>query len=125
MTEKERGHAMLESAKRNLLDMAYVGLTELQEESQIIFEDTFNMNFKVPFEQYEQTRSSKTKDELQSQPDVLDRIRQLNWLDLELYDFAKKLTIKRFEQIKAEKRGEEKTLIDELLPGKDDLLDLL
>ena len=60
MAPAERDRTMLASAKRNLLDMAYFGLTEYQAESQALFEDTFNMDFKVPFEQLDARTQVRT-----------------------------------------------------------------
>ena len=52
MAREERDRIMLESAKENLLRMAFFGMTELQTESQHVFQRTFNMRFKVKFPQY-------------------------------------------------------------------------
>ncbi len=97
MSLSERNNIMLESAKRNLLDMAYFGLTELQAESQAIFEDTFNMDFNIDFEQFDETQASKTREDLDD--DVRVRIRELNSLDLDLYAFAKELLLNRYREM--------------------------
>ncbi len=100
MSPEERDRKMLASAKRNLLDMAYFGLTELQAESQAIFEDTFSMDFVVSFEQFDDTTASKTRDDLGR--GVKDRIKELNSLDIKLYKFARDLLLKRFRELKEE-----------------------
>ena len=46
MSRDARDTIMLESAKENLLRMAFFGLTELQAESQYIFQGTFNLQFR-------------------------------------------------------------------------------
>ena len=51
-TSMARDRIMLESAKENLLRMAFFGVTELQKESQLVFQRTFNMRFKVKFPQF-------------------------------------------------------------------------
>ena len=43
MTPEERETVMLASAKRNLREMAFFGLTEYQEQSQYLFEEIFNL----------------------------------------------------------------------------------
>lgn len=45
MSPEERNKLMLLSAKNNLKKMAFFGLTELQEFSQYIFEETFNLKY--------------------------------------------------------------------------------
>lgn len=95
---EERGKVLLASAKANLARMAYFGLTEQQQASQYVFEETFKLDFEVAFEQYNATLSSLTFNELtQAQ---LERIRQLNNLDVELYAYASSLLDQRFQQIK-------------------------
>ncbi len=99
MAPKERDKVMLESAKENLLKMAFFGLTELQAESQYIFQETFNLKFKVNFFQHNRDHASKVQDRLPDQ--VLERIAHLNHLDVQLYDFAKSIMTQRFEDLKA------------------------
>lgn len=52
---EERQRVLLASAKRNLVSMAWFGLTERQRESQLVFERTFNLRFLAPFEQHNAT----------------------------------------------------------------------
>ncbi|XP_047523283.1 heparan-sulfate 6-O-sulfotransferase 2 [Pieris napi] len=89
---------LLASAKRNLAAMAYFGLTEFQKISQYVFEETFNLRFAVPFTQHNATVSGATLAALS--PAQVAQIKQLNSLDLELYDFAKGLMFKRFEALR-------------------------
>jgi hypothetical protein len=56
MSAEDRDAAILKSAKQNLERLAFFGLTELQRETQYMFEETFNMNFRVKFEQLPSTR---------------------------------------------------------------------
>ncbi|KAK3926817.1 Heparan-sulfate 6-O-sulfotransferase 1 [Frankliniella fusca] len=95
---EERNRVMLASAKKNLASMAFFGLTEHQKESQYVFEETFNLRFAVPFDQHNATVSSFTLSTLR--PDQVDTIKKLNALDLELYDFARKLMYQRFARLK-------------------------
>jgi len=100
MKQSTREAVMLASAKTNLERMAYFGLTEEQTISQYLFEETFNLEFKVQFEQYSsnETKSGATKNNLT--PEVEEKILRLNHLDVELYKFAKSLIEKRFNSMK-------------------------
>ena len=122
MESEERDKVMLESAKENLLRMAFFGLTEMQAESQYIFQETFNLKFKVKFLQYGRDHASKIHDNL-SEAHV-KRIELLNHLDVKLYEFAKEVMTHRFGEIKGSDphfeenfghlaRGEENEISDE------------
>jgi len=100
MPRLQRDALMLASAKTNLERMAYFGLTEEQRISQYMFEETFNLQFKVIFENYNDTHSSRTREKLEDR--VIERIRVINSLDVELYQFALKLLKDRFSRMKAE-----------------------
>lgn len=56
--EKKRAQLLLESAKKNLRDMAFFGLTEYQRKTQFLFERTFRLRFIRPFMQYNSTRAA-------------------------------------------------------------------
>lgn len=99
----ERDRVMLASAKKNLQSMAFFGLTEEQKKSQYIFEETFNLRFLLPFEQNNATVSSHTMQTLS--PEQAGKIASLNSLDIELYNFAKKLLQGRFEKLKSRDRN--------------------
>merc|ERR1719431_1244476 len=96
MSQKARDIITLNSAKTNLEKMAYFGLTEKQHESQELFEHTFDLQFKIPFEQFNETTSGNTESDLNQ--DIIDRITELNHLDVELYDFAKDLILRRYKE---------------------------
>ena len=100
MAREERDRIMLESAKENLLRMAFFGVTELQTESQHVFQRTFNMRFKVKFPQYNQVVASEAKSNLTEIK--VEEIKRLNHLDVELYEFAREVMLQRFESIKDE-----------------------
>lgn len=98
MSKKERDILLLASAKENLKKMAFFGLCEFQKMSQYLFERSFHLNFLQPFVQFNETHSSVYINKLK--PELLEKLRQLNYLDVELYDFATKLLHERFEKIK-------------------------
>lgn len=62
--------------------------------SQYIFEETFNLRFAIPFEQHNNTVSTTTLNSLT--PEQRRKIEKLNALDIELYEFAKKLMFQRW-----------------------------
>ena len=73
--------------------MSFFVLTEYQRNSQYIFEETFNLRFAIPFEQHNSTLSMQAF-ELLSETQK-KKIRDINALDIELYDFAKDLMFQR------------------------------
>ncbi|XP_021009117.1 heparan-sulfate 6-O-sulfotransferase 2 isoform X1 [Mus caroli] len=93
MPEKQRNKVLLESAKSNLKHMAFFGLTEFQRKTQYLFEKTFNMNFISPFTQYNTTRASS----VEISEEIQKRIEGLNFLDMELYSYAKDLFLQRYQ----------------------------
>lgn len=99
MPKAERDRVMLASAKKNLQNMAFFGLTEYQKISQYIFEETFNLRFAIPFEQNNATVSSSTMPTLTTVQAA--KVASLNALDIELYEFAKKILFERFNKLKA------------------------
>ena len=100
MSALKRRQIMLQSAMKNLQAMSYFGLMEYQAESQYLFEKTFDLKFFVPFSQVTQneTRAGKVLPTLNDS--VLDQIKNLNSLDVELYALAKRLFFKRVTYFK-------------------------
>ena len=83
----------LDTAKQALLQhINYFGLTEYQCLSQYLLEKTFVIKFRTPFVQYESLadRSLRNVSELH-----IMQIKYINYLDVELYEFAKDLFSKR------------------------------
>lgn len=98
MTDAERNSILLFSAKQNLKRMAFFGLCEEQLITQYLFEQTFNIKFKRPFVQFNQTRSHEVFQSLNYK--TITKIKELNHLDVALYSYAKELFRKRFAKIK-------------------------
>ncbi|XP_061486066.1 heparan-sulfate 6-O-sulfotransferase 3 isoform X2 [Rhineura floridana] len=116
MNESERNTILLQSAKNNLKNMAFFGLTESQRKTQYLFERTFNLEFISPFTQYNITRASN----VDISESVRKRIEELNFLDMQLYEYAKDLFLQRFQYAKQEeheqnrqKRREERKILHE------------
>ncbi|XP_067404120.1 heparan-sulfate 6-O-sulfotransferase 2 [Emydura macquarii macquarii] len=102
MPEEQRNKVLLDSAKENLKRMAFFGLTEFQRKTQYLFEKTFNMNFISPFTQYNSTRASSVEIDEQTQK----HIETLNFLDMELYDYAKDLFLQRYQYMRQKEHQE-------------------
>lgn len=95
MSEKERNRLILQSAKENLVKMAFFGLQEDMRRSQYIFERTFGLQFNKPLVNW-----NETTDVAELSPEQRERAKSLNLLDLEFYSFAKKLFYQRFDELK-------------------------
>ncbi|XP_002932633.1 heparan-sulfate 6-O-sulfotransferase 2 [Xenopus tropicalis] len=102
MPEDQRNKVLLDSAKENLKRMAFFGLTEFQRKTQYLFEKTFNMNFISPFTQFNSTRASSVEIDEQTQK----RIEALNFLDMELYEYAKDLFLQRYQFMRQKEHQE-------------------
>ncbi|XP_051513766.1 heparan-sulfate 6-O-sulfotransferase 2 isoform X1 [Myxocyprinus asiaticus] len=102
MSESQRWAVLLESAKRNLRNMAFFGLTEYQRKTQYLFEQTFRLSFIAPFTQLNGTRATSVEVE----PETQWRIRELNQWDVELYEYARDLFLQRFQYARQQERRE-------------------
>ncbi|XP_074103957.1 heparan sulfate 6-O-sulfotransferase [Cotesia typhae] len=98
LSNAEKDNLMLESAKRNLHFMPFFMLTEFQKVGQYSFEETFGMRFAVAFEQHNATLSAATMATLT--PKQKKKIRKLNNLDIQLYEYAKDLVFERFRRLR-------------------------
>lgn len=102
--ENKRAQILLESAKKNLRDMAFFGLTEFQRKTQYLFERTFNLKFIRPFMQYNSTRAGGVEVDTKT----IRRIEELNDLDMQLYDYAKDLFQQRYQYKRQLERMEQR-----------------
>ena len=73
---------LLESAIKNLEEMAYFALVERQKESMLLFERTFGLHFKHPFKQRSRTNKGGYSTE------QLKQVEAANKLDMQLYKHA-------------------------------------
>lgn len=92
---------LLESAKNTLQSLFYFGLTEYQVFSQRLFEQLLGKNafkFKKNFIQANNTNAERFVNTLSKE--TLNRIKELNHLDLELYEYAKNLFFQRLNEDK-------------------------
>ncbi|XP_061571470.1 heparan-sulfate 6-O-sulfotransferase 3-B-like [Cololabis saira] len=104
MSELERGRVLLASAKSNLRNMAFYGLTEFQRKTQYLFERTFGLRFIRAFTQINSTRAASVG----ISEKVRWRIEGLNALDMELYDYAKELFLRRYQDNRQRQHQEER-----------------
>ncbi|CAL1598313.1 unnamed protein product [Knipowitschia caucasica] len=104
MSELERGHVLLASAKANLRRMAFYGLTEFQRKTQYLFERTFGLRFIRAFTQINTTRAAS----IGISEKVRWRIEGLNALDVELYEYAKELFLRRYQYQRQQQHQEER-----------------
>lgn len=104
MSELERGRVLLASAKSNLRNMAFFGLTEFQRKTQYLFERTFGLHFIRPFTQINSTRAASVG----ISEKVRWRIEGLNALDMELYEYAKELFLRRYQYNRQRQHQEER-----------------
>ncbi|KAG9283479.1 heparan-sulfate 6-O-sulfotransferase 1-B [Astyanax mexicanus] len=107
LPEKKRAQILLESAKKNLRDMAFFGLTEFQRKTQYLFERTFRLRFIRPFVQYNSTRAAG----VDLEEGTIRRIEELNELDMRLYDYAKDLFQQRYMYKHMLERREQRMLL--------------
>ncbi|XP_063771594.1 heparan-sulfate 6-O-sulfotransferase 1 isoform X1 [Pseudophryne corroboree] len=111
--DNKRAQLLLDSAKKNLKDMAFFGLTEFQRKTQYLFERTFNLKFIRPFMQYNNTRAGG----VDLDNGTIQRIEELNDLDMQLYDYAKDLFQQRYqfkrqvERMEQRKKNREERLL--------------
>ena len=101
LTQQQRDCIMLSSAKENLRQMAFFGLTEYQQETQYLFEKSFGLEFIEDFYQYNHTHAS----EVSISTGQRDRVIHVNRLDIELYQYAKDLFFQRLNSVRGTDRG--------------------
>jgi len=119
MTPEVRDRKMLESAKQNLREMAFFGLTAYQQATQYMFERTFNLEFINDFEQRNSTHAEKNN----YTPKQEERILDVNRLDLELYQYAEELFLQRLHSMQGEEqdgKNRAKQVEDPVLEYSDD-----
>ncbi|KAM6945544.1 heparan-sulfate 6-O-sulfotransferase 3-B-like [Aplochiton taeniatus] len=103
-SELERGRVLLASAKQNLRNMAFFGLTEFQRKTQYLFERTFGLRFIRAFTQFNSTRAAGAA--VAEAP--RRRITGLNALDVELYEYAKELFLRRYQYSRQQQHMEDR-----------------
>ena len=102
MSTTERDSILLETAKRNLKEMIYFGVTEYMKESVLLIEHRFDVKFDSPLSQ-PLTKDLSIADLLYkvwSNSTLYKEISSINYLDMQLYEYALKLFDQRLQQIR-------------------------
>jgi len=98
MPKNERELVMLTSAKNNLHKMAFFGLNEFPRISQYLFEETFDIMFlDADTHSFHRNKRSLLDD---FSTKTIEKIKLINHLDMELYEYAKELLFDRFGKLK-------------------------
>ena len=98
---EEKDRLMLASAKNNLRDFAFFGLTEYQNASRALFEYTFDVKLKLKAEQraLSSLHSAPILQRLWNNSKLYERIATVNKLDMQLYEYALQLFAERVKSI--------------------------
>ena len=97
LTDTQSRKKLLSIAKRNLESMAYFGILEYPRESQFIFEKTFNVRFREPFQLWDTGFAAEYVKSFNQSAKTLKKVKQLNLLDVKLYKYAKTLFFERYQ----------------------------
>ncbi|XP_015908071.1 heparan-sulfate 6-O-sulfotransferase 2 [Parasteatoda tepidariorum] len=102
LSKEDKDLIILTSAKNNLHKMSFFGLSEFPKVSQYMFETTFGLNFRGKKSSARDGSSKSARKELFKEISAKDieTIKRLNYLDIEIYHYAKDLLFFRFEKLK-------------------------
>ena len=98
---KEKDKLMLQSAKDNLRNFAFFGLTEYQHETRLLFEEQFGIKLKLETQQRTMSslHSAPILQDLWNNSQLYNRIAKVNKLDMELYEYALRLFSERVKTV--------------------------
>ena len=101
MDDPTKRELLLESAKHTLRTMPFFSIISFVNESQYMFEQTFNLQFKVPMYSQKNRHNRFSGDILSNLPlETRSRILEVNDLDVRLYEYAKQLFLQRYEYLR-------------------------
>lgn len=102
LSKEDQDLIILTSAKNNLHKMSFFGLSEFPKISQYMFEVTFGLKFraKTSFSHDSANRSMRKELFREINAKDIENIKRINYLDTELYYYAKELLFFRFEKLK-------------------------
>ena len=102
LNDSSRKQVMLQSAMDNLKNLAFFSIHGYPNETQLLFEHAFNIKFKVDLAEGIKPKTiHKSSDYFDFlKPEIKEHIRQVNDLDIKLYEFAKQLFYARVEYVK-------------------------
>jgi len=107
MSKNEKDRFLYNSATKVLGEMIFFALTEKPAESQFIFEKTFHVKFNNDWKLFDTGYSKEYMKNVSSED--IQKIKDINYLDLKLYQFASNMFAKRlkyFEELSSEKPKE-------------------
>ena len=87
---------LLHIAKKNLESIAYFGMLEYPLQSQFIFEKTFDLTFDQPFQQWDTGFTIEFLKSYKLSDSILNKIKELNSLDVALYHYAKSIFFRKY-----------------------------
>jgi hypothetical protein len=98
---EEKARLMLQSAKDNLRNFAFFGLTEYQEETRLLFEKLFGIKLKLETQQRSMSalHSAPILQDLWNNSELYNKIAEVNRLDMELYEYALELFTERVKAV--------------------------
>ena len=99
LSDKFVHDTMLQSAKDNLVKLSFFGIMDDLVKTQFLFENTFGLRFNDTFEQ----RGDRSDIEKKFGVEVRVQVRELNKMDVELYEFGKKLFLERVRMMEKRK----------------------
>lgn len=97
ISKRERDESILASAKANLEKMSFFGLTARQKDSQILFERTLGLKFNVDFQDDADLAGTYEED---IDDVTMGKIKELNHLDIQLFEFAERLMNQRLDLLR-------------------------
>lgn len=101
MDDPVKKKALLESAKLTLRSMPYFAIMTYLEQSQTLFEWTFDLKFNRPMTEQKNRHNRNSGDTLASlPPSIKEQIAKANDLDIELYKYARELFLQRYKYSK-------------------------
>ena len=100
-TSEERDKLLLISAKSNLLNFSYFGISEFSEDSGMLFEKTFKVVLRSPVQQLSLniSKAGQFIESLMLDKNVFKQVINNNHLDLELYKYALEIFQSRMRTI--------------------------
>ena len=100
-SSEKRDSILLETAKRNLKEMIYFGVTEYMKESVLLLEHRLDVEFDSPFSQplIKDLSIADLLYKVWNNKTLYKEISSLNYLDMQLYEYGLKLFDQRLRQI--------------------------
>lgn len=96
MDDPVKRRIMLDSAKATLRSLPYYSIMPYLNDSQYLFEKTFNLQFITPFSSQRNRHDRNSSNVLYSlSAEIRQRILEVNDLDVQLFEYARELFVQR------------------------------